>query len=268
MSTQGLQGYMKACNYSPKTIDAYLQCITKIEKTLGKKSQEITESEFVNFLAKLHDQKLSPYTINQYHSAFKLMITKVYNRRWSFRFPYAKRHKRIPITLTKSEISKILNNIHNRKHRMIVEISYGGGLRVSEVVNLRVGDISTSENTVTVRGGKGNKDRITLLSPKLTNFLESLVAGKEPDDYLFESERGGKLTTRTAQIMFSRALHKAGIKKNATFHSLRHSFATHLLESGIDVRYVQELLGHSSIATTQLYTKVTNPKLKNIRSPL
>ena len=103
---------------------------------------------------------------------------------------------------------------------------------------------------------------------KLKSHLQNLIAGKNKNDFVFESERGGKLTTRTAQKVFAVALKKSLINKEATFHSLRHSFATHLLENGIDVRYVQELLGHKSIRTTQVYTKVTNPKLKNIKSPL
>ena len=150
----------------------------------------------------------------------------------------------------------------------MVALSYGAGLRVSEAINLMVKDVDLHEFIIHLKKAKGSKDRITVIPKSLVNDLKVLSAGKKADDFVFESERGGKLTTRTAQKVFSNALKKAGIKKEATFHSLRHSFATHLLENGVDVRYVQELLGHQNIRTTQVYTKVTNPKLKNIKSPL
>ncbi len=129
-------------------------------------------------------------------------------------------------------------------------------------------DLDFDDLTVHIKQAKGLKDRISLIPKSLVNKLRNLVAGKANNDFVFTSERGGKLTTRTAQKVFEKALRKAGIKKEATFHSLRHSFATHLLENGVDVRYVQELLGHRNIRTTQIYTQVINPKLKNIKSPL
>jgi site-specific recombinase XerD len=119
-----------------------------------------------------------------------------------------------------------------------------------------------------VRQGKGRKDRLTVLSPSLVDDLRGFIAGRPAQAYLFESNRGGKLTAATAQKVFYQCATRAGIQKDASFHSLRHSFATHLLENGVDVRYVQELLGHANIRTTQIYTHVTNPKLRNIKSPL
>jgi site-specific recombinase XerD len=133
---------------------------------------------------------------------------------------------------------------------------------------LKVKDVCLAELMIHIKDAKGNKDRITLLPEKLIGDVEKLIANKKLNDYIFPSERGGKLTERTAQKVFETALKKAGIKKEATFHSLRHSFATHLLENGVDVRFVQELLGHANIRTTQIYTKVTNPMLRKIKSPL
>ena len=150
----------------------------------------------------------------------------------------------------------------------MLALAYGAGLRVSEVVNLRVQDLDTTSKTVIVRAGKGQKDRISVLPSSLTNDLFDLTINHQPDNLVFRSERGGKLTTRTAQKIFEGACKKAGILKPATFHSLRHSFATHVLENGTDIRYVQALLGHNNIRTTQIYTHVTNPALKNIKSPL
>jgi site-specific recombinase XerD len=150
----------------------------------------------------------------------------------------------------------------------MLSLAYGSGLRVSEIVCLKVKDLNLDELTLFVRQAKGRKDRLTILPGKIITELKQFISDKDANDYVFASIRGGKLTSRTAQKIFEHGLIKSGIKKDATFHSLRHSFATHLLENGTDVRYVQELLGHQNIKTTQIYTKVTSQKLKNIKSPL
>ena len=149
----------------------------------------------------------------------------------------------------------------------MMSLGYACGLRVSEVVALKVADLDIDELVVHIKSAKGKKDRISVLPAKLQNDLRNIIAGKNADDFIFGSNRGGKLTTTSLQKMFRKSLAKTNIKKLATFHSLRHSFATHLLENGVDIRYVQELLGHQNIRTTQTYTQMTNPKLKNIKSP-
>ncbi len=149
-----------------------------------------------------------------------------------------------------------------------MSLSYGAGLRVSEVVALKVQDMDLAELTIHIKQAKGQKDRISVVPESISDELKNLFVEKANNDFVFVSERGGKLTTRTTQKVFENALRNSGVKKHATFHSLRHSFDTHLLENGTDVRYVQELLGHANIRTTQIYTQVTNPKLKNIKSPL
>lgn len=181
---------------------------------------------------------------------------------------FAKKPKSLPLVLSRNEIEKIIEATKNSKHRLLLSISYAGGLRVSEVVSLKVKDFDLEEMVIHIKNAKGQKDRITVLPEKLKNDMKNLIAGKSGDSYVFESERGGKLTTRTAQKVFENSLGKTGINKKATFHSLRHSFATHLLENGVDIRYLQELLGHANIRTTQIYTHVTNPSLRNIKSPL
>lgn len=248
---------MRVAGYSQRTIEAYTRCV-----------KEIGSSDVLIFLDKLAKDGQSSYTMNQYHAAYKLYKTKILREEWISKFPYAKRHKRLPVVLTKNEVSAIINSIDNPKHKLLVTLAYGAGIRVSEVVNLRVADLDLDQLNLVVRGGKGNKDRITVIPKIIVGSLTELLQEKLNDDYVFESNRGGKLTSRTAQIVFERARKKAKIRKNATFHSLRHSFATHLLENGIDVRYIQELLGHASVTTTQIYTKVTKTKLANIRSPL
>lgn len=257
MMTNELQRYMRVTGYSPRTIEAYCRCVV-----------EIGDRDLLLFLDKLAVQGMSSFTLNQYHSAYKLYVTKILNQVWNIPFPYAKRHKKLPVVLNRDEISKIIEVTKNNKHRLLLSLAYGAGLRVSEVVALKVKDIDLDQLSLIVRSGKGAKDRVTILPEKLVDELRSGMAGRDINEYVFESERGGRLTTRTAQVVFEKSMKLAGIKKSATFHSLRHSFATHLLENGVDVRYIQQLLGHASITTTQLYTKVTNPQLKNIRSPL
>lgn len=248
---------MRVAGYSPRTIEAYCRCV-----------EEIGDQDLMQFLDRLAREGKSSFTMNQYHAAYKLYVRNVLGKVWNVPFPYAKRHKRLPVVLSRDEIGRIIAVTKNNKHRLMIALAYGAGLRVSEIINLRVEDIDLDGLSLIVREGKGGKDRISILPEQLKNDLQNMLAGKAGNEYLFESERGGRLTTRTAQIVFARSLRAAGIKKTATFHSLRHSFATHLLENGVDVRYIQKLLGHASITTTQLYTKVTNPQLKNIKSPL
>ncbi|OQX50853.1 hypothetical protein B5M47_02840 [candidate division CPR3 bacterium 4484_211] len=268
MPIEKLQEYLRLKNYSPKTTRAYCSCTKLIYRYFKKPLNKITEQEFKNFLNNLLEKGYSPHTINQYHASLKLIFTKIYKIPFNFNIPYAKRGKKLPIVLSRNEIHRILNSIKNEKHKLLIALAYGAGLRVSEIVALKIKDINLDELSIHLKQAKGKKDRITIFSEKLKPGLQKLIAGKDKNDYLFTSERGGRLSPRTAQKVFENSLKKAKIKKGATFHSLRHSFATHLLENGVDIRYVQELLGHQNIRTTQRYTQVTNPKLKNIKSPL
>lgn len=185
-----------------------------------------------------------------------------------------KNSKHLPVILSREEIQQILNVTHNLKHRTMIALMYSSGLRLSELINLRVCDVSIAELTIHVREGKGKKDRLTIFSEKIVHDLERFVAHREADEYVFVSSfnndntRDRRLSGRTFQKVFERALVRAGIKKAATPHDLRHSFATHLLENGISLRHIQMLLGHKNIATTTIYTKVYKPQLKGIRSPL
>lgn len=268
MLLEKLQQEMRLAGYSRQTIKAYSLCIKKIYSRFKKPLNQITEAELKQFLEQLYRKNRAPYTLNQYVAAFKLIMSKLYRRKLKFKLPYSKRHKKLPVVLSHKEIYKLLGTIVNAKHRLMVALAYGAGLRVSEIVKLKAQDLDLDQLTIHLKQTKGNKDRISIVPEKLKNELRNLIADKKAGDFVFASVRGCRLTTRTAQQVFSRALKKANITKPASFHSLRHSFATHLLENGVDVRYVQELLGHASIQTTQVYTKVTNPMLKNIASPL
>jgi site-specific recombinase XerD len=220
------------------------------------------------FLLEKHNRKQSPQTVNLALNAVKFLYAEVLNDPQRIDIKFAKRSKKLPVVLSRDEIQQIIEATSNGKYKLMISLGYAAGLRVSEVVSLRVTDLNIDELTIHLKDAKGSKDRITVLPKKLENDLRNLIAGKRPQDLVFSSNRGGKLTTTALQKMFRNSLHKTSITKPATFHSLRHSFATHLLENGTDDRYVQALLGHANIRTTQIYTQVTNPKLKNIKSPL
>lgn len=259
---------MKLRNYSPKTIKAYLAVVKDLYLHAGKPLRGLATEEIKKYLYHKQERGLSSQTIALYANAINYLYTQIYKDRNFEKIRHPKRTKKLPIVLSREEIKKIIASLTNLKHRTMLALAYGAGLRVSEIVAVKVKDINLDELTLIVRQGKGKKDRLTVLPQNLKLDLNKLMAGLISGDFVFPSERGGQLTTATAQKVFYQALAKAGIKKDATFHSLRHSFATHLLENGVDVRYVQELLGHQNIRTTQLYTQVTNPQLKNIKSPL
>lgn len=254
-------------NYSRRTIEAYTRVVSDLYKIIGRLPRDITPAEIKDFLYKKQKSGLSSQSIALFANAINFLYTQIYRRENFQKLRQPKRTHKLPSVLTKSEIENILDQIKNDKHCLLLAIAYAAGLRVSEVISLRVKDINLAEMTLIVRQGKGRKDRLTVISPRLVEGLKKMMQGKDGADYVFESNRGGKLTAATAQKVFYQALRRANIKKPATFHSLRHSFATHLLENGVDVRYVQELLGHQNIRTTQIYTHVTNPALKNISSP-
>lgn len=259
---------LKLKNYSPKTRKAYLLYIKEYIKFSKKAGIKNKQKAVEGFLLAKHKRKLSPQTINLALNAVKFLCAEVLKDPQGIDLKFAKRSKKLPVVLSRAEIKKIIQATDNPKYKLMISLGYACGLRVSEVVNLRVADLDIDELVVHVKEGKGKKDRISVLPEKLQNDLRNTIAGKNNNDFVFASNRGGKLTTTSLQKMFRKSLAKTKISKPATFHSLRHSFATHLLENGTDMRYVQELLGHSNIRTTQVYTQVTNPKLKNIKSPL
>ncbi|MBU1017056.1 tyrosine-type recombinase/integrase [Patescibacteria group bacterium] len=257
---------LKIRNYSSKTIKSYLYGL-KEYFVYKKDNLEILDRDNIkDFLLFCEKKGVSAETRNLLLNAVKFYYRNITNEKIEIRS--AKKNKSLPVVLSRSEIEKILEATENTKHKLLLSLAYGAGLRVSEAISLKAQDIDFHELTIHIKQAKGKKDRISVFPEKLSADIQNLIAGKEKNDFVFSSERGGKLTTRTAQKVFENSFKKSGVKKDATFHSLRHSFATHLLENGVDVRYVQELLGHQNIRTTQLYTQVTNPKLKNVKSPL
>lgn len=263
-----LKQALKLKAYSQKTIKAYIYYNNNFLEFIKKSPRAVTAADIKNYLEHLIDKNFAASTLNLAYSALFFYYANFYKRRFFISIPRAKKESKLPVVLSKQEVKKLLDQLDNLKHRLILSIIYSAGLRVSEVVNLKVGDLDFQNNLLFVRQSKGKKDRRTFISKNLSAELKSFIKNKDYQDYLFLNAMNKKLTTRTVQKIFNNALKKSGILKNATVHSLRHSFATHLLEDGLDIRYIQDLLGHARIQTTQIYTKVSGQNYSNIANPL
>lgn len=260
---------MKIRNYSYRTIKAYSLCLKEYFKFIGPDFLFDSEEKIKDFLMYKKEQNCAPKTLHIYLSAVKFFYKEMLKIPQKIDIKFARRNRRLPVILERSEILDIIRSLQNIRHRLIVSISYGAGLRVSEVANLKIRDLDFNRGIIYIRQGKGGNDRVTLLPEKISQELSEYIEKRPPDSPLFVSQRGGKFSTRTLQKIFQNALIKSNIAKSATFHSLRHSFATHLLDSGTNIRFIQELLGHKNIRTTQLYTHVsTNSIRENVKSPL
>ena len=217
------------------------------------------------------DFDLIPEPINKRHKAFHagFYYEQVLGGKRKFYFlDRPKKEKRLPVVLSEPEVVRIFAQMENLKHKCLLMLIYSAGLRIGEALNLKVADIDSARGQVSIRGAKGNKDRMSLLSASLLPLLRDYYQQYQPKKYLFEGMGVGKYSARSAQAVLKRAVQKAKIQKKVTLHTLRHSFATHLLENGTDLRYIQTLLGHNSSRTTEIYTHVSTKALRDIRSPL
>ncbi|MFA7717985.1 MAG: tyrosine-type recombinase/integrase [Candidatus Absconditabacterales bacterium] len=263
-----LEREMRLRGFSPRTRKSYIGIVREYLMSHGN-DIHIADAEHVKaYLLHKEEQGCAPATRNLILNAIKYYYRDVVRSRAPLAIRGAKEPRSLPVIFSREEIQSILDSTKNQKHRLLLALAYGAGLRVSEVLDLCVHDLDVEQCTMHIKNAKGKKDRISVIPGKIAAEIHMYVADKKGTDLVFPSERGGKLSARTAQQILQDAMQRSGIEKKATFHSLRHSFATHLLENGVDVRYVQELLGHQNIQTTQRYTQVTNPMLKNIRSPL
>jgi site-specific recombinase XerD len=257
-----LEENLKLKNYSKETIKSYL---SQIEKYLEfSKNEGINLESAKKFLLK----KLSinkPASVGHSVFALKYFFKEILHQ--DLNLPNPKRNKTLPDILTIEEIRKLIENTSNIKHRLIIKLLYGTGLRVSEIINLEKQDLNFNESSIHIRLAKGKKDRFVKIPESVLNELKLFVE-LERGKYLFESNRGGKLTKKTIGKIVQNAAKKSEIQKRVYPHLLRHSFATHLLEQGTDLRIIQKLLGHSDIKTTQIYTQISQASIKNIKSPL
>jgi len=202
-------------------------------------------------------------------NAIKFYYEKVLKgKRETYYIERPRKEKYLPTVLSESEIGSIIGSIDNIKHKCLIMTAYSAGLIVGELLRLKPGDIDSQRMLITIRQGKGKKDRVTLLSKVLLELLRNYYKQSLPQEYLFEGVAGGQYSVSSVQSILKEACRKAGIKKHVTKHTLRHSFATHLLEHNTDLRYIQELLGHTNPKTTQIYTHITTKGLDQLRSPL
>lgn len=256
--------------YSLRTIKSYVYCLNKFLKYCHKDPRKINKRDVKDYLDRLVEKNRSGSTINVNLQALKFLVKEILYKNFSVKIKYSKvPNKRLPIVLTQEEVIKLINSIENRKHNLMIKLMYSAGLRVSELVNLRVKDLQLDNNFGWVRRGKGNKDRLFIIAGSLKKELVGYIRKNilNENSYLFTSYNG-RMSIRTPQVIVKKAVEKAEIKKRVSCHTLRHSFATHLIENGYDVASVQSLLGHNSMETTMIYVHMASPRMINVRSPL
>ena len=262
---------MKLCGYSPKTRKAYRNHLLQFKRHFNSRIlPEIGAEEIRQYLLGLLDEKQASQSYyNQVINAIKLLYGKVLKRPREIEDIHRpRRERKLPVVLSREAVGRMLDEVGNLKHRTLLILMYSGGLRVGELVRLRPADIDFDRKMVHVRGGKGRKDRYTLLADLSIAVVRAYLREYQPVNWLFPGAKVGRhLTETSVQKIVRRARQKADIPQQATSHTLRHSFATHLLDAGVDLRYIQELLGHSSPKTTEIYTHVSRKDLGRIQSP-
>jgi integrase/recombinase XerD len=262
---------MKLRRLSPRTISCYLACMKNIAVYFRKSPAELGDEEIRDYLHYLmEEKKASQSVVVQSYSALKFLFEKTLQRQWNAqRIPRSKQRKKLPGVLSKQEVESILSATRNLKHRAILMTIYSAGLRVSEATRLKVSDIESGRMMIRVNEGKGLKDRYTLLGERNLEILRCYYKAYRPLQWLFPGRNPSEpVSVSCVQRVFQASILKAGIKKKASVHTLRHSFATHLLESGTDLYYIQRLLGHCSASTTSVYLHITGRDLSKIRSPI
>ena len=265
-----LEDELRSKKYSPRTHRAYLFYNRLLCRILQKTPEEIQPEDITGFLANLEkDRDYSSSSINLAISAIRFFYGKIMKKDIISKDRRPHQDKHLPMVLSRTEVDKILKMEKNVKHRLLLMLAYSSGLRVSEVVSLRREHIDNSRGVIYIKLGKGRKDRCTVLSTKAASLLTEYCRFFDIQTWLFPGRPAKRpLSIRSAQKIFNKAVRQAEICKEVSIHSLRHSFATHLLENGTDIRYIQALLGHSSIRTTERYTHITHGSILSIRSPL
>ncbi|MBX2956554.1 MAG: tyrosine-type recombinase/integrase [Cyclobacteriaceae bacterium] len=262
---------LKLKNYSPSTIKTYTEQFKLFLQFFPESHpQELDEDEILHYMMHLiENKKLSVSAQNQAINAIKFYYEKMLKQdRKVYDLERPLKEKKLPEVLSQEEVMAIFEATGNLKHRTMLMILYASGLRRSELLNLRIGDVDFHRNIVLVRGGKGRKDRHSVMAQSLMPLVEQYLAEYKPKFWLFEGVTGEQYSAGSLQQVLKRAVYKAGIRKNVRLHMLRHSFATHLLESGTSTRYIQVLLGHDSPKTTEIYAQVTRFGLDKVMSPL
>lgn len=272
MSPERLQflNKLKVRNCSPKTIYNYEQALMKLALHYKKSPIRMSSEEIEQFLLhELEVEKLAPATINLHIGAFKKFFELMTPQSIVMKsIGKVKDIRKIPLVITQEEITKMVQSTHNLKHRAIIELLYSSGIRLNEFLNLRPCDIDGKSMLVHVVRGKGGKERYTIISDHALQTLRDYYSTYRPKMFLFEGRGNKQYSFRSVGKVIYTAAKRAGINKNVTPHTLRHSFATHLLEQNVNLCTIQKLLGHASIVTTTIYTHVSNATITNIVNPL
>jgi len=258
-------------NLSPRTRDCYLTWVRSFALHFHRSPDELGDPEIREYLHHLiQEKKACQSSISQAYSALKFFYETTLKRDWNgFRIPRVKMGKKLPVVLSREEIQAIFSATENLKHRALLMTIYSAGLRVSEVVHLKVSDLDSQRMVMRVQQGKGQKDRYTILSQRTLEVLRDYWREYRPQDWLFPGNPATEpLSVSAVQRVFGKVLLRAGIKKPASVHTLRHSFATHLLEDGTDLYHIQRLLGHTSPKTTTVYLHLSRRDLRSVTSPL
>ncbi len=265
--------YMNLHNYSWSTISTYHNMLLRYMNTFKTKTIPQINEYGIKEIDDYHrgmiqGKGVSPSTINQSINAIKLYYQKIVGVEIDTKeIERPKKDRKLPQVYSKNEMQKIIHCIDNKKHRAVIFLIYSAGLRISEAINLQMEDILFDRKLIQVRSGKGKKDRLTILSEKAALILKNYTEEYKPMRYIFEGQYGDRYSTTSIRNVLDRAIRNAGVPKKGGPHVLRHSFATHLLENGVDLRYIQTLLGHNSSRTTEIYTHVSTKNLSNIKSP-
>jgi site-specific recombinase XerD len=264
-----LEEELHSLKYSRKTAAAYVLYNRDLCRTVQKIPEQMADRDVKRYLAYLDDVKdQSSSSMNLALSGIRFFYGNVMKRDFAREQYRPRQDKRIPGVLSRSEVQMLLDCEKNPKHRLLLMLAYSSGLRVSEVVALRKEHIDFSRKTILIYGAKSRKDRLTLLADRAAAFIKEYCELYKIVKYLFPGQTGGHIAIRTAQNIFDKAAENAHIQKEVSIHSLRHTFATHLLESGTDIRYIQSLLGHATLRTTERYTHVARRNVLRIKSPL
>lgn len=255
--------------YSSRTIKAYCGHVERFFRYRRDQLEAPKEAWIRSYSLYLLSLQRSHSFVNQAISAMKFYLLHILHYQDPSPAVRPKKESQLPDVLSLPEVKRILMGVANLKHQAILYLTYSSGLRVGEVVRLKPGDLDMERKTLRIRQGKGRKDRYSLLSEAAMEIVRKYLLHEEPHGWLFPGQNGRThLTERTVQKVFEQALRTSGVNKKVSIHSLRHSFATHLLEGGIDLRYIQELLGHASSRTTERYTHVSIKDVRRIKSPL
>ena len=270
LSNEMLQ-VMQQRNFSKRTIKTYLCCLRGLAKHYKKSPDLLTVKEVNDYIHYCMTTKgLSNSLANQIIGAFRILTINVLKRDWiALDFPRPRREKHLPSVLSKEEIIRIINVTKNLKHQTIIMLGYSAGLRVGEVLSLKPADIDSQRMQINIRQAKGNKDRNVVLADLILVQLRKYWKTYKPQTYLFEGYYGGhQYSASSIQTLFKRSAKLAGINRPVSFHTLRHSYATHLLEDGVELIIIQRLLGHANLKTTSVYLHLQQYNINKVKSPL